>query len=216
MTIETDFKWRMTVDYLLAVIFCFADMLDKDHLASTVCTILDWHIMNVAGMWIFHPVNAIHLAQEIIDSTGIESLVLQAFKKERWWASINLPSRSNYLSWHIQINVEISNEESQRQWSIFWSGTYTWWSSRKSPRGSRNAPINKLSRSKALKTQQVEHGQRLRKTSDFSSFHRPRRYVSTHKIFAYLDYFAKVSVSICAQGIIDSTGTKTFAQYPSL
>ena len=63
----------MTVDYLLAVIFCFADMLDKNHLASTVCTIFNWHIMNVAGMWLLHPVYAIHLAQEIIDSTRIEA-----------------------------------------------------------------------------------------------------------------------------------------------
>ena len=29
--------------------------------------------MNVAGMWLLHPVYAIHLAQEIIDSTRIEA-----------------------------------------------------------------------------------------------------------------------------------------------
>ena len=40
----------MTVDYLSAVIICFADMLDKNHLAGTVCTILDWYIVNAAGM----------------------------------------------------------------------------------------------------------------------------------------------------------------------
>ena len=58
----------MTVDYLSAVIFCFTDMLYKNHLASTVCTILDWHIVNVAGMWILHLVYAIHLANGVIDS----------------------------------------------------------------------------------------------------------------------------------------------------
>ena len=63
----------MTVDYLPAVIFCFADILDKNHLASTVHTILDWHIVNVAGKWILHPAYAIHLAQGNIDSTGIEA-----------------------------------------------------------------------------------------------------------------------------------------------
>ena len=63
----------MTVDYLSAVIFCFADMLDKNLSASTVCTILDWHTVNVAGMWMLHPVYSIHLAQGIIDSTGAEA-----------------------------------------------------------------------------------------------------------------------------------------------
>ena len=45
-----NFKQRMAVDYLSAVIFCFTDMLDKNHLASTVRTIYDWYIVNVAGM----------------------------------------------------------------------------------------------------------------------------------------------------------------------
>ena len=40
----------MIVDYLSAAVFCFTDMLDKNHLASTVCTILDWYIVNIAGM----------------------------------------------------------------------------------------------------------------------------------------------------------------------
>ena len=43
-------KQKMIVDYLSAAVFCFADMLDKNHLASTVCTILDWYIVNIAGM----------------------------------------------------------------------------------------------------------------------------------------------------------------------
>ena len=62
----------MIVDYLSAVIFCFADMLYKNHLASTVCTIPDWHIVNVTGKWILYPVYSIHLAQGIIDSTRME------------------------------------------------------------------------------------------------------------------------------------------------
>ena len=68
-----NFKQRVAVDYLSAVIFCFVDELDKKHLASTVCTILSWHIVSVAGMWILHLVYAINLAQGIIDSTGMEA-----------------------------------------------------------------------------------------------------------------------------------------------
>ena len=71
--IETNFKQGLTVDYLSAVIFCFADMLDKKHLASTACTMLDWHIANVEGMCVLHPVDAVHLAQGIIDYTGMEA-----------------------------------------------------------------------------------------------------------------------------------------------
>ena len=63
----------MTVDYLSAEIFCFADMLDKNHLATTVCTILSWHIVSVAGMWILHLVYVIHLAQGIIDFIGMKA-----------------------------------------------------------------------------------------------------------------------------------------------
>ena len=49
-------------------------MMDKNHLASTVCTILDWYIVNVAGMWILHSIYyAIHLVQGIIDTTGMEA-----------------------------------------------------------------------------------------------------------------------------------------------
>ena len=59
----------MSVDYLSAVIFCFADMLDKNHLAGTVCTILSWHIVSVAGMWILHLVYVINF----IDSTRMEA-----------------------------------------------------------------------------------------------------------------------------------------------
>ena len=57
----------MTVDYLSAITFCFADTLDKNHLTNTVCTIPDWHIVNVTGRWILVPVYVIHLAQRIID-----------------------------------------------------------------------------------------------------------------------------------------------------
>ena len=64
---------RMTVDYLSVVIFCFTDMLYKSHLASTVCTILDWYVVNVAGMWILHPVCSIHLAHRVIEFAGIEA-----------------------------------------------------------------------------------------------------------------------------------------------
>ena len=63
----------MTLDHLSAVIFCFADVLDKNHLAGTVYTILDWHIVNVAGMCILHLVYAIHLAQGILNYTGTET-----------------------------------------------------------------------------------------------------------------------------------------------
>ena len=48
-------------------------MVNKDYLASAVCTILDWQIVIVAGMWILHPVDAIHLAQGIINITGMKS-----------------------------------------------------------------------------------------------------------------------------------------------
>ena len=58
----------MTVDYSSTVIFCFADMLDKNHLARTVCTILDWHRVNVTGKWILHPIYAIYLTQGLADS----------------------------------------------------------------------------------------------------------------------------------------------------
>ena len=37
-------------------------MLDRDRLASNVCKILDFHMINVAGMWI------LHLVYVIIDS----------------------------------------------------------------------------------------------------------------------------------------------------
>ena len=63
----------MTVDYLSAVIICFADILDKNHLAGTVCTIRDWYIVNITGMCILHIVYVIHLAQGIIDCTGMET-----------------------------------------------------------------------------------------------------------------------------------------------
>ena len=63
----------MTVDYLSAVILCFADMLDKNRLVRTACRILDFHIVNVAGMWILHLVYVIHIAQGIIDYTGMEA-----------------------------------------------------------------------------------------------------------------------------------------------
>ena len=53
--------------------FCFADMLDKKHLASTACTMLDWHIAHVEGMCVLHPLYAVHLAQGIIDYTGMEA-----------------------------------------------------------------------------------------------------------------------------------------------
>ena len=45
-------------------------MLDKNHLARTVCTILDWHRVNVTGKWILHPIYAIYLAQGLVDSIG--------------------------------------------------------------------------------------------------------------------------------------------------
>ena len=63
----------MVVDYLSAVMFYFADMLYKNHLTCAVCTILDWHVVNVAGMWILYSVHAIHLAQGIIDSPRMEA-----------------------------------------------------------------------------------------------------------------------------------------------
>ena len=64
----------MTVDYLSAVMFGFADTLDWNHLASTLCTNLEWHIVNVVGMWILLSVYVIHLAHGIMDSTRMESL----------------------------------------------------------------------------------------------------------------------------------------------
>ena len=61
-----NFKQRLTVDYLSAVILCFADMLDRNHLASTSCTILDFQIVNVEGICGY-----CILYMSFIDSTGI-------------------------------------------------------------------------------------------------------------------------------------------------
>ena len=60
----------------------------------------------------------------------------------------------------------------------------------------RKAPINILSRSKAPKTQQVERCQHARKASDVFCFYQPGRYISTHKLFAYWGFFAKVPVPV--------------------
>ena len=56
-----------------SIMFCFADMLDKNRLVRTACTMLDWHIVNVAGMWILHPVYAIALV-----ITSLESCLFMA------------------------------------------------------------------------------------------------------------------------------------------
>ena len=60
----------------------------------------------------------------------------------------------------------------------------------------QKAPIYMLSRSKAPKTQQVEHCQQPKKNEGFSSRHQLVRHISTHKIFAYSGFFSKVAVSV--------------------
>ena len=60
----------------------------------------------------------------------------------------------------------------------------------------RRAPINKLSRSQTLKTQQVESFTHPRKTSKSFSRHRPGRCVCARENLDYLSSFAKLSVSV--------------------
>ena len=53
--------------------------------------------------------------------------------------------------------------------------------------------------SKTPRTQQVEHWWYPKRSSDFISCHQPGRYIGTRKIFAYLGFFAKVSVLVYPQ-----------------
>ena len=56
----------------------------------------------------------------------------------------------------------------------------------------QKAPINLLPRRKASKTQQVENYEHPRKSSDFSSFHQPGRYIGAGKEnFAYISSLQK-------------------------
>ena len=134
----------MTVAYLSAVIFYLQICWTR---TVWLAQIPDWHIVNVTGMWILHPVYAIHLAHGIVDFTGMEAQrrsFSNACKRKDsinrflppavsahcvFSACVTLHSRSNDLSWRTQITVTISNKKIWRL-NIYRSGTCTWWSSR--------------------------------------------------------------------------------------